>query len=173
MVAANITSSELAEILGNHKQWLKEEGNYTPSIDRDPCAEQASFHGRQVHDLDLRNVNLSHFRADYSSLVRTSFAGAELQGSNFFRSVLKLVDFEGANLEYANLERADLCGSNLLNTNLSGATLQCSGLRGAQIDRNIAQCWSFGKATFSPDALPWLMLHPTWGEVKNTVKIIS
>jgi len=40
-------------------------------------------------------------------------------------------------------------------------------------DHNIRVCGSFRYAAFSSDALPWLILHPKWAKVKNTVKIVT
>ena len=52
-----------------------------------------------------------------------------------------------------------------------GAEGERADLRGAKFDINIRDCWGFAHAKFTPDALPWLILHPEWTEFKGTVQI--
>lgn len=66
-----------------------------------------------VHELDLRNANLSY---------------AYLLDANLFNA-----DLSGANLERANLIHADLSGADLRNANLSGADLRHAWLSGANL----------------------------------------
>jgi len=59
--------------------------------------------------------------------------------------------------------RADLQGERLVGKNFTHAKLPIS----------IRSCASFRHAQFSADALPWLVLHPGWSEMKGTVQIID
>ena len=88
------------------------------------------------------------------------------------------LDSDGANGKLADLQGADLQGANLQGANLHGAALQSTNLRSADLrhtrfDTNIRDCSSFSSALFTPDALPWLILHPRWPELKDTVQIES
>ena len=68
-------------------------------------------------------------------------------------------------------ERADLQGAYLRHADLRGAYLWRADLQDAELDINIRDCWSFGGAKFTHDALPWLILHPKWSEWKDSVQI--
>ena len=69
-------------------------------------------------------------------------------------------------LAWANLRGVDLRDANLYDTNLYGTDL-CR----AQLDVNIRDSRSFRDAKFTSDALPWLILHPEWSKLKDTVRI--
>ena len=96
------------------------------------------------------------------------------------------LDTEGGQGQRANLHGAYLRHAILVGTNLLGADLRCADLRGAhflraelwnidlrdaKLDVNIRDCYGFAGAKFTPDALPWLILHPRWPELKDTVQI--
>jgi hypothetical protein len=49
--------------------------------------------------------------------------------------------------------------------------LREADLRGATLPLSIRNCYSFSRAKFSPEALPWLILHPKWAEWKRSVQI--
>ena len=75
-----------------------------------------------------------------------------------------------AHLLRADLRRAKLEGANLQEANLRYANLQGADLQGAVIPLSIRDC-NFRWAKFTPDALPWLILHPRWVDWKGTVQI--
>ena len=87
----------------------------------------------------------------------------------------KCADLQDTNLRYANLQGANihntLQGANLQGADLYGTYLARVDLRRAQFSTNIRDCLSFYGAKFTPDALPWLILHPGWPEWKNKVII--
>ena len=97
---------------------------------------------------------------------RANLRGANLQGANLQDVNLQGADLQRANLQDVNLRRAYLQGADLRDANLQGADL-----RGAKFDINIRDCWRFDHAIFSADALPWLVLHPKWVELKDSVQI--
>ena len=68
-------------------------------------------------------------------------------------------------------ERADLQGADLRGAYLVDAYLIDADLRGARFSTNIRDCSSFSYAKFTPDTLPWLILHPGWPKWKDTVQI--
>ena len=93
---------------------------------------------------------------------------ADLRGAHLSGADLKGADLRGAYLTGAYLTRANLSGASLRD-----ADLRAANLTSAKIDHNIRVCRSFKFAKFSPDALPWLILHPRWAEDKDTVTIVS
>jgi len=105
---------------------------------------------------NLKNANLKGADLSDANLTDANLTGAHLANACFTGAT-------GADLEGADLTRANLTGANLKDANLTGA----------EIDHNIRDCWHFRFARFSPDALPWLILHPRWAEDKDTVTIVS
>ena len=71
------------------------------------------------------------------------------------------LDSDGANGKLADLRGAHFLRAELWNIDL----------RDAKLDVNIRDCYGFAGAKFTPDALPWLILHPRWPELKDTVQI--
>jgi len=96
-----------------------------------------------------------------ANLRRTNLRHLSLQ-----RADLRDADFRHADLLHTRLQHADLRRADLRHANLRGAVL-----RGAQFDINIRHCYSFCDAKFTPDALPWLILHPQWLEWQHSVQI--
>jgi hypothetical protein len=84
-------------------------------------------------------------------------------------------DLSYTNLSHAYLSHANLSGANLSGANLSGAWLFYTNLTRAQIsaDTRLHQCSDFRYVTCSPEALPWLILHPKWPEWKSTVTVVE
>ena len=100
----------------------------------------------------------------------------DTEGGTGQRAELRYANLTGANLYNANLYGVLLCNANLTGANLHGADLRRvdffgADLRLARFDVNIRDCWGFHNAKFTPDALPWLILHPGWPEWKDTVQI--
>ena len=85
------------------------------------------------------------------------------------------VDLSCANLHDAWLSGARLVGADLTGANLSGAYLYRADLSQAQIgaDTRLHQCLDFRHLTCSPNALPWLILHPGWSDWKSTVVVVE
>ena len=91
------------------------------------------------------------------------------------RADLSHTDLSHAALIGADLTRANLTGANLTGANLSRASLWCANLTRAQISAStqLQRCRYFDHLTCSPDALPWLILHPRWSKWKSTVTVVE
>ena len=100
----------------------------------------------------------------------------DTKGGTGQRANLRFSNLTGANLYNANLFGALLCNADLRGANLRGADLRradlfSADLRDARFDINVRDCLSFRCAKFTSDALPWLILHPRWAELKASVQI--
>jgi hypothetical protein len=102
----------------------------------------------------------------------------ETEGDQGARADLSYVDLSGVNLSGVNLSGANLfwaalAGAMLVGTSLFGANLYGANLTHAQIsaDTRLHQCSCFSYLTCSPNALPWLILHPEWPQRKSTVAV--
>ena len=78
---------------------------------------------------------------------------------------------ERANLQGANLRHAYLHEAYLRGADLRGADLRRADLRGAKFTLEIRECYSFEGAQVSEDQLPWLVLHPRFGEWVKGLRI--
>ena len=101
---------------------------------------------------------------------------ADLRHADLCRADLRHANLRHANLRHANLRGANLGGAKLHSANLQDANLCFAYLRGGDLRRarfstNIRDCSNFSDAQFTSDALPWLILHPRWAELKDTVRI--
>ena len=147
-----ITREVLDQIVRQHQLWLDSDGDK---------GERADLQGA-----DLRGAYL----------VDAYLDGANFGGSNLRFASLGFANLHGANLHFADLQSASLCYANLQGANLGGANLSNADLfnadhRCARFNTNIRNCLGFSGAKFTPDALPWLILHPRWPELKDTVRI--
>ena len=127
----------------------------------------------QQHQLLLGSDGANGKRAN---LYDTNLIGADLRGVNLRRADLRHANLRHANLRHANLRGANLGGAKLQSANLQDANLCFAYLRGGDLRRarfstNIRDCSNFSDAQFTSDALPWLILHPRWAELKDTVRI--
>jgi uncharacterized protein YjbI with pentapeptide repeats len=78
-----------------------------------------------------------------------------------------------ANLSHTNLTAAKLINANFTGINLTGTRFAYAILTGAKFGLNIIDAASIYRATFSKDALIWLILRGDWGWAKDTVKIVD
>jgi len=138
-----MNSDVLEEILAEHKRWLLS-------------------NSKEGERLNLPREDLSNM----------DFSGMNLSGANFSSAGLTGADFRGANLFDVNFYCANLTGANLSDANLTDAQLSGANFTGAKLSPSIRHCWNFHHATFPADALPWLILHPKWGDNKDTVRIV-
>jgi len=155
-----ITPEKLDNILVKHLLWLD-----------DP-------HRRAGKRADLFLVNLSHADLTDVNLIDANLRGANLFGADLSGVWLYGGDLTDANLTNANLSGANLSYSNLVDTNLigvnlAGANLTGVHLAGAKFGLNIIDAASIYHATFSEDALEWLICREDWAKVKDTVKIVD
>jgi len=78
-----------------------------------------------------------------------------------------------ADLSHANLSGANFFDAILTGVNLAGVSLSGVNLAGAKFGLNIIDATSIYYATFSKDALMWLILRKDWAEVKDILKIVG
>jgi uncharacterized protein YjbI with pentapeptide repeats len=122
---------ELLEQLRIHFEWIESEG-------------------KQGHQLNLSNANLSNVDFLAKDMRFVKFDGANLYYADFSRCVLDSASLIEANLFHADLTKADLAGANFTNANLVGirayrasfdetnmyrANLAGADLRGADLPR--------------------------------------
>ena len=146
-----MTQAELDQVLQQHALWLQSNGDQGAQAD--------------LSHADLFHTSLSYANLTGASLSRADLSGVDLTGANLSRA-----DLSGAGLYHANLTGAQLAG-----VSLSGVSLSHANLTGTQIsaDTRLHQCSDFRHLTCSPDALPWLILHPKWSEWKSTVTVVE
>ena len=134
----------LNKILEQHKLWV---------TSRESEGERANLKNANLKGADLSDANLSDANLMNANLMNANLSGAYLRDADFYN--------------------ANLTGANLTGANLEDADFYWASLSGAKIDHNIRNCYQFRFATFSPDALPWLILHLQWAEDKHTLTIVS
>ena len=94
---------------------------------------------------------------------RVNLKGADLTNANL----------PGANLRGADLSCAYLYGADLTRANLTSAYLAYADLIRAKFDLNFKKVRWFYKATFSYDALPWLVLNPLFSKFHKTLTFVE
>jgi uncharacterized protein YjbI with pentapeptide repeats len=152
-----ITREELDQILQQHQLWLDNNGDK---------GERAVFNSANLSNTSFRGANLR-----LANLSGANLIGADLSYTDLRRANLRGADLQGANLYDTNLIGANLSGADLRRAGLDGADFDGANLRDAQFSTNIRDCYSFCSAQFTSDVLPWLILHPRWAELRDTVQI--
>ena len=99
---------------------------------------------------------------------KANLSGANLRGANLSEANLTC-----AYLTSASLSGADLTNANLSGANLAGADLTEADLIRAKFDLNFKKVRWFYKATFSYDALPWLVLNPLFSRWHKTLTFVE
>ena len=143
----NITRKQLDQILADHRLWL------------------------DSNRKSGKRANLSRVNLRWAKLFGAQLREANLRWTDLREAQLQGVNLQGADLSGAALPGANLYGANMFDADLNGAYLREVNLRGATLPLSIRDCLSFYRAKFSPDALPWLILHPQWSEWKDSVQI--
>ncbi|MEC9019136.1 MAG: pentapeptide repeat-containing protein [Nitrospinota bacterium] len=105
-----ITSSDLKQILSDHKKWLDSNGEEGAAAN----LKKRKLKGAVFVGANLKNAN---------------FEGAYLYGAYFKNANLEKSNLEGANLRGANLRWANLKNTNMKNTNLVRADLMQAELK--------------------------------------------
>jgi len=129
-----ISDVELANILEQHKLWIKSKGKKGKLAELNVVdfgefdLSGVDFSGAMIIEASFSCANL--FGANFSGaeLIGSSLVGADLNTTNLFHANLSGVDFSSADLSEANLSEtnlyiADLSEANLYNANLSKANL--------------------------------------------------
>jgi hypothetical protein len=100
------TSTELKQILDDHKLWILDNTK----------GKHADLRGADLSEADLREANLREANLREANLRYANLRGADLSEAN-----LRYADLRGANLRYADLSEADLSEANLRGADLSEA----------------------------------------------------
>ena len=107
--------------------------------------EGRSLRWTDLHEADLRGVNLSGASLNWAILTEANLNGADLSGASLI----------GANLRWANLRGANLRWANLRGANLSGADLRMAIFDPLQIDLSETRNWR--EAQWDEDVFPILL----------------
>ena len=123
-----------------------------------------------------KRANLQGAYLPGANLTGANLRGAYLPGANLEEAYLQGANLRGANLQEANLRGANLRGANLQGAYLQGANLEEAYLYGANLEESeftieIREANSFANASFSEKHIPWLVLHPRFGEWMKKLKI--
>lgn len=172
----NISLEDLPDRIRRHQDWVCQWK--AASYRNDPSLGELSLHEDRLDltetvlsGVDLSQTNLYRMLAGSCKLTNINFSSSSLINVVFFRANLTGSNFCMADLTSADLSQTKLQNVNFLGANLTGCRFTYSDLRGAQFDINISQCWDFTDCKFSSDALPWLILHPNWAGIRDTVMI--
>ncbi len=149
-----MNSDVIEGMLAEHKRWLLSDSKE---------GKRLNLPGEDLSNIDFYGMNLSG----------ANFGSADLRGANFGSAGLGWADFRGANLFDANFYCANLTDANLSDANLTDTQLSSANFTGAKLPPSIRHCWNFHHATFPADVVPWLILHPKWGDNKDTVRIVG
>lgn len=103
-------STELAEIINSHRQWL-ESGN--------KAGKRADLSGAQLDGANLANCDLSGALMQGASLVNADLSGSKLVHTNFNDANLKDAKLTGANLLLTDFTGADLVNADLSKSGFS------------------------------------------------------
>jgi len=139
-----MNSQEIKKILSAHKIWLETKPPWTESK-------------TNLRNADLRNADLRG--ADLTGIY---FCGADLTGA----------DLTGADLTDAVLSNANLTVADLSNANLSNTYFSCSDLTGTIFTLEFKKVIWFRNATFSEDAIPWVILNPRYSDCADTLTFV-
>ncbi|NBP56433.1 pentapeptide repeat-containing protein [bacterium] len=142
----------LKEILDSHRSFI---------LSNAKNGKRANLQDAYLQRANLRGANL---RGAY--LQEANLEEAYLQGANLRGAYLPGAYLEGAYLPGANLEEAYLQGANLEEAYLYGANLEES-----EFTIEIREVYCFANASFSEKHIPWLVLHPRFGEWMKELKI--
>jgi uncharacterized protein YjbI with pentapeptide repeats len=126
------SDKSLADILEEHKKWLKGEGGRRADL-RSAALKNADMKGVNLTGADLREAAL-----EGACLNRVDLRGADLRKAHLDRAGLIGSRLIAANLEFASLNEvvgteADFTEANLLRAGLSKAGLNRAVLRGANL----------------------------------------
>jgi len=107
------------------------------------AAHNSDFTGLNLHDIILKNCDLSFSGFAGADLTGADLSGCNLTGCNFSGAILRNTDFHNSTLSRANISKAlientnfrganfmfaHLCGNDLMKADLSGAALDWSCL---------------------------------------------
>ena len=121
----NISKEELAVILKNHQDWLRDNSKGIPAD-----LSFANLSSADLSEANLRGANLSRSNLSYADLSYAHLSYADLSYAN-----LSYANLRDARLIHANLRDADLRDANLRYADLRDANLQKANLRDANLQK--------------------------------------
>ena len=170
---------ELNERILNHILWLRGKGGKRLSLGftdlRGADLGFVKLGGANLHESDLRNVNIQG--ADLSD---ADLGGANLHGSNLHGADLRNANLVGADLSGADLGFTDLRGVDLHGAHLQSAKLSGASLSGACLDKEYVQISRIGsrKGTTTycvtdDNVVCGCWRHGKGGSLKDFAKIVE
>ena len=132
-----INGKTLAEILENHKHWLKRDVDGWKEM-------RANLNGADISNTDLRFANFK-----YASLNDVNFYKSDLRWANFCRASLCHTNLSYADFREATLNDANIFNSNLAYADLRDASLTNTYLVGSHLVRADLQCTNLAWADLS------------------------
>jgi uncharacterized protein YjbI with pentapeptide repeats len=137
-----LSSSQLEQILGEHRQWVLSRGkvgkranlmacNLAGRDFTNACLRRANLIGANLTGAILIGADLSEAYLEEARLVRADLAGANLRGAILSKASLDEAYFFGTTLRGAMLYRARLNAARLQKVDLRETNLQDADLMGA------------------------------------------
>ena len=115
-----ISSSDLKQILSDHKKWLDSNGEEGAAADlKNRKLKGAVFIGANLKNANLEGAYLYGAYFKNANLEKSNLEGANLRGAN-----LRWANLKNTNMKNTNLVRADLLQAELQETLLEGANLK-------------------------------------------------
>jgi len=159
----NIKNKKLAHILDDHTTWLKQTSfGAGPSLQYVTCINE-DFSGHDMPYMDMAAGNFANSNFTNANLIYISGIDATFVNANL----------NNACLNYADLTMARLMNADLRQASLKGACFYYAHLEGAKFGINICDASTISYASFSEDALEWLILRNDWPKEKDTIIIIK
>ena len=159
-----LSPSKIRKLLLAHKQW--QEHYLIAGYGHEGRGCRLEIHGSELAGADLQDT----FLAD-ANLQDADLRGTILNYSCFHRADLRRADLRGTDFRWSSFQSAKMQDVDLRGADLRDAEFLNTDLRGAKLVNNIRTCRTFHGAKFTADALPWLILHPRWAVMKDTVQI--
>ena len=124
-----ISSSDLKQILSDHKKWLDSNGEEGAAADlKNRKLKGAVFIGANLKNANLKGAYLYGAYFKNANLEKSNLEGANLRGAN-----LRWANLKNTNMKNTNLVRADLLQAELQETLLEGANLKMA--KGLTLDQ--------------------------------------
>ncbi|MCD1261603.1 pentapeptide repeat-containing protein [Paenibacillus athensensis] len=120
-----VNFNQIIEKLESHQTWVDSLGIQGEKLNLD--------------EVDLRNVDLSKYTLNQSSITGCIFDGIDLQNKDISSAILCSSSFK-----FANLEGSDFCKSNVSYADYTNANIKCARLADCECVESV-----FAKANFS------------------------
>ena len=159
----NYTSEQLKEIIVEHGEWLKNEGESRADL-RDANLQYADLQYADLQYADLRHADLQYADLQYADLQYADLQYADLRHADLRDANLRSADLRSADLRSADLRSADLQYANLQYANLRSADLQYANLR----DVNLRYAnLRYADLRYADLPAPTMVLLANWGQLSD------